>query len=403
MLLCGAYLGIRRLPAYWQQSLATCEVEEIIPRLHRLIEMPPDGLQRVVDSLGSNREEVAEGAATVLNEHLRRWEKLPPHVGRNNVSILAEELARHVPEFAAPAKFEAGRLAKHILRWPPDPEATSHTKLVSYCDSVLRATETPVIATHETGEKVPAESTSNVRLAAQSPVRPASIELPGGGLPIDRHGMDVDTKIEEQTATKSLPEPGQPNELPSPEGPQVSVTSPPRIEEQIPAFQQPAAITPKPSTSEEELSNSLANQPARLSLDSDLLTTLWNRPQDIPSFELLRLAQIGDEATSERAWNEIHARDIPTKFLELGLHLTDPDPVVRRRWIQRLPALPGIDARPWLLALSNDEDAEVRMNALVLMATTGDPRLLQRIEQLARDDREPQIQDQARRILDAQR
>jgi len=33
------------------------------------------------------------------------------------------------------------------------------------------------------------------------------------------------------------------------------------------------------------------------------------------------------------------------------------------------------------------------------MATTGDPRLLRRIEQLARNDRETQIQDQARRIL----
>jgi len=39
----------------------------------------------------------------------------------------------------------------------------------------------------------------------------------------------------------------------------------------------------------------------------------------------------------------------------------------------------------------------------VLMATTADPRLLRRIEQLARGDREPQIQDQARRILAGQR
>ena len=41
----------------------------------------------------------------------------------------------------------------------------------------------------------------------------------------------------------------------------------------------------------------------------------------------------------------------------LARRATDPDPKVRRELAESLPSLPGIDAKPWLLELSYDENA----------------------------------------------
>jgi HEAT repeat protein len=75
-----------------------------------------------------------------------------------------------------------------------------------------------------------------------------------------------------------------------------------------------------------------------------------------------------------------------------------PDPKVRMALTRRLPELPGVNPVPWLLELSRDDDAEVRRSAISLMATTGDPALLKRIQTMARKDRDPWVQRQADRL-----
>jgi hypothetical protein len=61
--------------------------------------------------------------------------------------------------------------------------------------------------------------------------------------------------------------------------------------------------------------------------------------------------------------------------------------------------LPGIDAKPWLLELSYDEDSEVRGAAVTLMATSGDLELLKRVEQISRDDTDDHTRAQAAKAL----
>jgi HEAT repeat protein len=57
-----------------------------------------------------------------------------------------------------------------------------------------------------------------------------------------------------------------------------------------------------------------------------------------------------------------------------------------------------VDAVPWLLWLSRDADPDVRLTAITLLATTGDPAMVDQIEQAARQDRDPRIRRQAQRI-----
>ena len=91
-----------------------------------------------------------------------------------------------------------------------------------------------------------------------------------------------------------------------------------------------------------------------------------------------------------RGFSEVH--------LKLAQQLFDPDPEVRKQLVRMLPDLHSIDAMPWLLRLTRDEDSEVRLAALTLLATTGDPTMLSRVQELARQDRDPAVQRTIERL-----
>ena len=63
-----------------------------------------------------------------------------------------------------------------------------------------------------------------------------------------------------------------------------------------------------------------------------------------------------------------------------------------------LPELRSVDAAPWLIQLSRDSNPEVRLTAITLMATSGDPLLLEQVERIAGDDSDPRIREQVSRI-----
>ncbi|MEO7404606.1 MAG: hypothetical protein ABIU95_13140 [Burkholderiales bacterium] len=59
---------------------------------------------------------------------------------------------------------------------------------------------------------------------------------------------------------------------------------------------------------------------------------------------------------------------------------------------------PGVDARPWLILLSDDESAEVRLMVVTIMATSDDKTLVEKAWQVAIRDRDPRIADMASRL-----
>jgi hypothetical protein len=107
----------------------------------------------------------------------------------------------------------------------------------------------------------------------------------------------------------------------------------------------------------------------------------------------------GDLELRARAEEELQRQGFEALQLELARQLTDPDPRVRRELAESLPAMPGIDAHVWLVWLSRDERAEVRLAAMTVMATTADPNVLRRIEQMARTDADPRVQRQGEKLL----
>jgi HEAT repeat protein len=118
----------------------------------------------------------------------------------------------------------------------------------------------------------------------------------------------------------------------------------------------------------------------------------------VEAIDVMRQLRQDDRQAAAEARAELVRRGFGEVDLELARQLFDPDPAVRKRVARAVPRLESVDAVPWLLWLCHDEDADVRMTAVTLLATTGDPRILEQVEALARQDTDPRIHELAEQI-----
>jgi hypothetical protein len=109
----------------------------------------------------------------------------------------------------------------------------------------------------------------------------------------------------------------------------------------------------------------------------------------------LRAEDSGQQAEARR---ELVRRGFSEVDLELARQLFSPDTESRKQLARAVPRLSSVDAAKWLMWLALDPQPEVRLAAVSTLATTGDPGLLDRVEALARSDRDPQIQALADQI-----
>ncbi|HZZ72734.1 MAG TPA: HEAT repeat domain-containing protein [Pirellulales bacterium] len=114
--------------------------------------------------------------------------------------------------------------------------------------------------------------------------------------------------------------------------------------------------------------------------------------------ELMKQLQSGQPAVVENAKAELTRRNFTPQQIEIARSLYDPNPAVRAQLAEALPKMNGVDAKPWLMTLSQDADPNVRFAAAGVMASCSDPDLRQRVEELGRTDSDPRIQQLAQRL-----
>jgi HEAT repeat protein len=95
---------------------------------------------------------------------------------------------------------------------------------------------------------------------------------------------------------------------------------------------------------------------------------------------------------AEAARKELQSRGFSAVEVDVARQLLHPDAAVRRKLARSLPETVGVDAAPWLLELSRDPDADVRLEAMTLLVTTGDPVLLDALRKLVAADPDERIQ-----------
>ena len=100
-------------------------------------------------------------------------------------------------------------------------------------------------------------------------------------------------------------------------------------------------------------------------------------------------ASTSAEATAAR--QALRERGFSDGVLELTRQLESLSPRERRDALDRAAQLPPTDARKVLRWFVADEDAEVRLQALTILATTGDPKLAELARERAVEDADPRV------------
>jgi len=397
----------RFLAAHWRSRLATVPDERAAVLVEGVARLGDPGIPVLVEALGSERECVARAARRVVYEELERWEALRARQYSPKLAILTEALADRVAGFGPPARRDAAELASQILRlWALDDKVVDPTEVIADCEKVIRtAGEGRTLLAERTDPDEGDDSSLGLRASgdrepeAMAPLQGVAA-LPGGGVPIDSlasPGRESDAlRVAESPPAepRRLDRSGPVNPLRQPLRP----ISEPDVLRAIPerAARRPGDADPTDPPAARPLGY-VDGVPGWPGEGSDGRPAA-ERMAGVETVDLMRRLQSRDSTTVAQAEAELVRRGFTETHLALARQLFDPDPDVRARLPRLLLDLPNVTAASWLMQLARDESAGVRLSAISLLATTGDPELTEAIEAIAREDPDPRVQRQAEQI-----
>jgi len=375
------FAPIDRLLAWkWRCQIDAADDREALGEVRRIAGLGEAGLADLAPLLGSERLCVAEAVRQALDDEMRRWPRLDPDSRRRRQLILARALADQIELFSPDARCVASDIALRILAVIPATDA-SESAIVAACDQVLRASAVQRRA-RLLARRPGSESEAQRRGSAEFEENrmPRLATLPGGNLfpsGLDSPSSDAiverEERVEEDRRTLASNEPAR---LPEPSAEEMDAAVETDEELEAAAATLHHHVAPTGDETEEEAGDEAA------------AVLRW-------MFAL----RANEPSRRHRAEEELKALGFEALQLELAMQLTDPNPVVRRQLAESLPAMPGIDARTWLVWLSRDQHPDVRLAAMSVMATTGDLNIMRRIEQMARRDVDPRVQRQGEQLL----
>jgi len=380
----------------WEQAAQTATGDELLAVVAKLEAYGRYGLPALVRMLDAERYEVEVAARDVLIARLRRINDRNAAADRAVAGAIAADLGKLAaarsgsPRAAGTVSqstvdvalelFEAaGRLSADSPVGEPDLDA-----IIAVCDDVLRRAPTRRRPPLEVIVRAPPTNLSDAG-ASNTAANPLPLEPPGF------------VELDAPTAINVVP----PDLLPA----TASAAPLP-----LPQSQSPARL---PSSPDVEHSTIAANTAARInpirdpaggssvlpvSADNAAATSFMNESLSrSTAWQLFAALQDGNRDEIER---ELRRRGFSPREIELGGHLCSADSAERLRYARVLPSLAGLDVKPWLLHLCNDSDADVRLTAASIMATTNDPELLARLRSMAYDDVDERIRSTAGRVAD---
>ena len=409
--------GLAYTSRYWQpllvswrlqQKLDSATDDEAAVLLRQALEFGPSGMASVVEQLDARRNVIRSEALRTLANEIDSWPGRPPEQAARRSAQLADALSKRIESLGPLSRSHAMRLARDILQFSATQPAEQRAPLVAACRHVLAVAARRGDAFDPTGMLADADfrhagegaddstasshdtqrgSGSDGYLPGESDLLNDVASLPGGGIPFGPLPGPRLSPDEERLA--------QAGESAAP--PLLEIQEPVRPLQMAPGHARRDGSSP--NSAEAALAGGAADEPpappagldSRPSEDTDP-----NEPSDVT--KLLNLLHDVDAGIAADARRKLVQRGFTPGQIEIGTHLTAADPRERRRWTEMLPRYVGIETKPWLLWMSHDADADVRLAAASLMATTGDPQMLERVQQLARDDDDARVREAAQRM-----
>jgi hypothetical protein len=334
------------------------------------------GVEPLVGLATSQRIDVASAAQQTVGRLLTSWEIAATERGdvtafAEQASVLAAALDAHGDQFGAEGQRWANQLAGRLVTHSDQFPTAESWEILACCDRVLSRPLLP-LAKPRVMATVEPSSVDSVATAAKpvaapvhakpepkpAPSAPRTVSArPLADLSFVEPPMPVATarRLSEQTNNAlrpplRLPEEGNPQAASTPvAGPVIDVPSPQEVRLNVRAMR--------------ELS------------DRALVTR----------------ADDGASAEAAAARQALRERGFSDGVLELTRQLESLSPRERREALERAAQLPPTDARKVLRWFVADEDAEVRLQALTILATTGDPKLVELARERAVEDADPRV------------
>lgn len=400
----GEMFLLREYARQIEQASGRSEAEALLRQAEKMGE---PGLRVFVAGLGSRNEAVAAASRDAIAARMADWRSLRVQQSTPLVAALARELAAAVAGFDATARADAADFAAQILQRRLDRDAVDCCRVVLHCEKIMRFAPREVAdsrgETRHNSDYWPFDLSSQENAGGEGAMPLARLTaLPGGGLPDEIRPIPQEqTLLDEQLARLAEEKDAEGAQA----GKQISIVeggktetsssanAPRRLAEVL-----AATTLAKPSKTGTQLAGYADGPPAAAS----------GRPlREIDTAELLRRLKsagcnaagaAGDAAGA--AENELRCRGFKDVHFQIAAQLFDSDPNKRMETARRLPGIAGLNPRPWLMALAADENAEVRLTAITLLATAADPAVLAEVEELARRDPDSRIQEQAKRIAE---
>jgi len=383
----------RILAAQWTRSLDTVADDQAEMLVGSAARLGRPGLPVLVAALGSPRESVSSAGRLWLDRELRSWENLANQEAQRNVAALAETLASKLDELEPAARLDAARLANRLLRWQLDGEVVDRGRVTWLCDRILRAAnytaDDPGLAENhtvsaETGDQQ--ESTKEAAILEEDLFAPRPLEIPEL-LQVAQTRRPFAPHANQVKSPNIVPLPDVANNARRPDladawtmrGRALRPDSPDTSEMKIYPGTGERVLVPASPDGE-----AASPQPVIPLRDRSLVECM--KLLHSPGFESLA------------AESELKRRGFDPVRLSIARRVYDPDRRVRLQLVRDLPGIPGVGATDWLIMMAEDEHEEVRLAAISLLATTGDPAILARVESIARDDPSTQIRAQAERL-----
>jgi hypothetical protein len=384
----------RIMATYWQQQLDAAPDDGVEIVIRQIAELNKMGIPILVEALGSERECVAQAAKQELFVQLGQWRLLPVAEYVSRMMGLIDILAGEVDHFSPAAKRDAGDLAAGILLRLSRSEGVDANKLLAASAKVMRA---------GINTKVDADQLKAIKiappglLALDDTANAGDISFSESSKSAKQPSDDQIPLIDESTG-KFVSSLAQSNEGESPTA--DSLANQPWLLGQQEVLQQATRIPdnaekaarekrPADSSGVRQMSHSASGGTGRR-LPSSFAG------EDI--VELLKELNSEDDARAVAVEAELVRRGFSAMQLNLARKMFDADPAVRKRLIQELPGLQGVDSVPWLLELCRDTDAAVRLAAITFLATSSDPAVLDEVEQIGQRDVDSSVRQIADRI-----
>jgi hypothetical protein len=392
------------------EQVAHHDTPEATAALRRLAAMPRPPVDILVTAATSADAQISHEAQLLVSGVLRRWQRrIEADRGLAGVARelagLAEALDKHQAAFSVGDHEWLRKTVEKLIRLANQMPPPHSPLLASHCDAVLAtvAAREQSVASLVNRDLTDAQPPTITKAAApmeviseqpSTPVHSLRKFTPGSASPFASSADATDRnadKSETAAPMKPAPQihspvlPGAVNHSNgSPIWQHPGLDGSPAIPiDQPPIDRDDARDEPFPAT---RYANGTGGE-------------LVSRPLEaVTSRELLRRWLDADGSEVLPVESELTRRG----FVRLSARLVEPlfskNAEDRLRLVDDVLTQPGIDARPWLVLLADDQDADVRLLAVTIMATSEDAMLIEKAWHVSIRDRDPRIAGLAGRL-----